>query len=247
MWRAKQRKTQKESQHTWYTHSNKPLLSVTNKHTEGSVGTVLGQGQADGWLWVCRVKVLKLAVQERQCQAGPWPQSCSVFITLSLFKNTARCYVSGLHLKSPTHKPFCANVCMVLAYICSLNSPEAHYPNIRQLTTRTNPQGLLAFSVLPCIGIRMPKSSIHTHPPPLPGVPVIHQASNPTWAFLNFRGTSADESLDLWLADGQWRVKRGWGLLQRGFVVVLSHAHWCTHMHHIISTCCLRQLVKYNK
>lgn len=43
----------------------------------------------------------------------------------------------------------------------------------------------------------------------LPGVPITHRASNPTRAFLNFRGTSADESPDLWLADGRWRGGNG--------------------------------------
>lgn len=43
----------------------------------------------------------------------------------------------------------------------------------------------------------------------LPGVPITHRASNPTRAFLNFRGTSADESSDLWLADGRWRGGNG--------------------------------------
>jgi len=49
----------------------------------------------------------------------------------------------------------------------------------------------------PFIGIKDASFSFTVPPSPLPGVPITHRASNPMRAFLNFRGISADESLDL--------------------------------------------------
>lgn len=59
---------------------------------------------------------------------------------------------------------------------------KALYPHLRLLTTITNPSALLAVSMLPFIGIRMPErppfSLLPVPPPPLPGVPITHRASN---------------------------------------------------------------------
>lgn len=73
---------------------------------------------------------------------------------------------------------------------------------------------------------------------PLPGVPITHPGSNPIRAFQNFRGTPADESLDLWLADGHWRGRQTccWEgdrvhfKEEEAFVVLLRGAQWCTRM-----------------
>lgn len=80
---------------------------------------------------------------------------------------------------------------------------KACHPHLGQLSSRTNSSALLAVSTLPFIGTGV--FQLNPHPVPtqlLPGVPIIQRASNPTRAFLNFRGTPADEGLDLWLADG---------------------------------------------
>lgn len=106
---------------------------------------------------------------------------------------------------------------------CLFYDSKAYRPHLGQLSSRTNSSALLAVSMLPFIGTGV----FQPNPLPvpsqlLPGVPITQRASNPTRAFLNFRGTSADEGLDLWLADGTVegggvvRAGRCWGLLQRG-------------------------------
>lgn len=98
----------------------------------------------------------------------------------------------------------CHQAC--IPYTFHLN---AYYPHLRQPSSRTNPSALLAVNMLPFIDVKMlDLPTLFLLSPslkPVPGVPITHGASNPTWAFLNFRGTLTDESIDLWLADGPWR------------------------------------------
>lgn len=100
-----------------------------------------------------------------------------------------------------------------------LHDSNACYPYPRQLSTRTNPSAFLAVNMLPIIGIRMLNGPLPTFPfsLPLPGVPITQRVTDPTPAFLNFRGAST-ESPDLWLVDGRRRgaVGRWEGRLQRG-------------------------------
>lgn len=106
---------------------------------------------------------------------------------------------------------------------------KACHPHLGQLSSRTNSSALLAVSTLPFIGTGV--FQLNPHPVPtqlLPGVPIIQRASNPTRAFLNFRGTPADEGLDLWLADG---TVGGGGVgvcfkEEEELVVALSYTPW---------------------
>lgn len=94
-------------------------------------------------------------MQERHSQARPRPQPCSVFITLESFqKNSSLSFPN-----SPSAGAAPGQIC---------HDSKTHYPHLSWLTTRTNPRALLAVSMSPCTGVRMPVCSIFSSVCPSP-------------------------------------------------------------------------------